>query len=207
MDMLTIGSRSALFEYRVNQTTGKVTSKGAGPGGSALTVSQSRAQLSLWAALKSPLLVSADLNEVATWAADPAKPEVGSGADLIEILKNEEVLAVSDDPLGMEAVRLEDQKGSKSSPDVFVGAMSGGKYVAVLFSRSGDTNLTLALSDLKLAGGSAAAADVAAAAAASSGYTVRDLWKHTDNGTVAADGELTAVVGSQDVVMVTLTPA
>jgi hypothetical protein len=36
---------------------------------------------------------------------------------------------------------------------------------------------------------------------------VRDLWKHTDNGTVAADGELTAVVGSQDVVMVTLTPA
>ena len=34
MDMLTIGSRSALFEYRVNQTTGKVTSKGAGPGGS-----------------------------------------------------------------------------------------------------------------------------------------------------------------------------
>jgi len=207
MDMLTIGSRSALFEYRVNQTTGKVTSKGAGPGGSALTVSQSRAQLSLWAALKSPLLVSADFNEVATWAADPAKPEVGSGADLIEILKNEEVLAVSDDPLGMEAVRLEDQKGSKSSPDVFVGAMSGGKYVAVLFSRSGDTNLTLALSDLKLAGGSAAAADVAAAAAASSGYTVRDLWKHTDNGTVAADGELTAVVGSQDVVMVTLTPA
>ena len=40
-----------------------------------------------------------------------------------------------------------------------------------------------------------------------SARTVRDLWKHTDNGTVAADGELTAVVGSQDVVMVTLTPA
>ena len=57
--MLAIGARSALFEYKVNHSTGKVLSKGAGPGGSALTLSQSRAQMSLWTILKSPLLASA----------------------------------------------------------------------------------------------------------------------------------------------------
>ena len=102
--MLAIGSRSALFEYRVNETTGKVISKGAGPGGSALTVAQSRSQLSMWTALKSPLLVSADLIEVATWATDPGAPTKGSGPELIEVLQNTEVLAVADDPKGKEAV-------------------------------------------------------------------------------------------------------
>ena len=200
MDMLMIGSRSALFEYKVNQTTGKVTSKGAGPGGSALTVSQSRTQLSMWAAMKSPLLVSADFAEVATWPADPKAPTKGSGAELIEVLKNTEVLAVSDDPLGMEAVRLEDQHGAASSPDVFVGEMAGGKFVAVMLNRAGsDTfSMTLALKDLKL---------VNPTVAAGGSYKVRDLWAHTDNGTLAADGQITATVGAYDVVMVTLTPA
>ena len=88
-----IGSRSSLFEYRVNKTTGKVISKGAGPGGSALTVTQSRVQLSMWAIMKSPILMSADLNLVATWAADPAAPEKGTGPELIQVLQNAEVPA------------------------------------------------------------------------------------------------------------------
>jgi hypothetical protein len=45
----------------------------------------------MWTILKSPLLASADFNNVS--------------AELLAILKNEEVLAVSDDPLGVEAVR------------------------------------------------------------------------------------------------------
>ena len=67
MDMLAIGTKSWLFSEP-------------------LTVGQSRAQLSLWAILKSPLLASADLGQV--------------GSELLEVFKNEEVLAVSDDPLG-----------------------------------------------------------------------------------------------------------
>ena len=43
--MLMVGSRSYLFEYKFNKTTGAQISAGAGPGGSALTVSQSRAQV------------------------------------------------------------------------------------------------------------------------------------------------------------------
>ena len=206
--------------YKVNSTTGAIISQGAGPGGSALTVAQSRAQLSMWALLKSPLLVSADFDEVAKCKAhdrcwhlgcthprapaiivragptDPKAPQKGSGAELIAVLKNTEVLEVSDDPLGMEAVRLEDA-GGHSSPDVFLGQMAGGKFAAVLFNRNGAANMTLKLSDTK----------VVNPAAAASHYRVRDLWSHTENGTVAADGELTVMVGAQDVAMVTLTPA
>ena len=205
MDMLMIGSRSVLFEYKFNSTTGKQISAGAGPGGSALTVSQSRAQLSMWAILKSPLLASADLDLVASWAIDPAAPEKGSGPELIEILKNTEVLAVSDDPLGKEGVRLEDLHGGgvKSSADVFVGEMQGGKFAAVLLNRgNGPTNVTLALSDLgKITGGLQAAAAVARK------FAVRDLWAHSNNGTVSADGSITVLVGMYDVAMLTLTPA
>ena len=63
--MLIIGTRSPLFGYRHNYTTGALLSRGAGPGGSALTVTQSRSQLSLWSILKSPLLASADFLAVA----------------------------------------------------------------------------------------------------------------------------------------------
>ena len=128
-----------------------------------------------------------------TFLADPLK---GSGPELLEILKNTEVLAVSDDPLGMQGLRLEDHAGTMSSPDVFVGQIEGGGFAAVLFSRDGQTNMTLDLSDLK----------VVNPAAKATSYKMRDLWKHSDNGTVSATGAVTVEVGSADVVMITLTP-
>jgi alpha-galactosidase len=206
-----IGSRSYLFEYKFNKTTGKQISAGAGPGGSALTVSQSRAQLSMWSILKSPLLASADLELVSTWAADPTAQGKGSGLELIEVLKNEEVLAVSDDPLGQEAVRLEDFPGGgiKSSPDVFVGAMVGGKYAVAFLNRAGGpTNMTLALQDLaKVPVVSGVVESVGQEeAGVVSKYAVRDLWAHSDNGTVGSSDVITTLVGKLDVVMLTLTP-
>ena len=75
--------------------------------------------------------------------------------------------------------------------------MAGGKFAAVLFNWNGAANMTLKLSDTK----------VVNPAATASQYRVRDLWGHTENGTVAADGELKLMVGAQDVAMVTLTPA
>jgi hypothetical protein len=126
----------------------------------------------------------------------------GSGPELIEVLQNTEVLAVSGDPLGQEGVRLEDQHGTASSPDVFVGELSGGAFAAVFFNRgSANTNMTLQLADLSVVN-----ADSVIDAYAN-GLAVRDLWRHTDNGTVATSGHVTAVVAPQDVVMLTLTPA
>ena len=132
--------------------------------------------------------------QVQTFPADPVK---GSGPELIEVLSNAEVLAVSDDPLGMEGLRLEDHAGTKSSPDVFVGQLHGGGFAAVLFCRgSAAQNMTLALADLT----------VVNPAASAGAYTMRDLWRHSDNGTINANSQITVEVPAADVVMITLTP-
>ncbi len=87
---------------------------------SPLSVSQSRAQLSLWTIMKSPLIESADLTSTA--------PE------LIEVLSNTEVLAVSDDPLGKEAIRLGDSgRNDRSVGEIYVGELSGGGHAVVMF--------------------------------------------------------------------------
>ena len=41
---------------------------------------------------------------------------------------------------------------------------------------------------------------------ASAQYKLRDLWAHTDNGTVGGMGSVSATVGGEDVVMFTLVP-
>jgi alpha-galactosidase len=51
-------------------------------------VAQSQAQVSMWAILKSPMLASADFSNVSQ--------------QLIDVLSNDQVLAVSDDLLGKE---------------------------------------------------------------------------------------------------------
>ena len=145
-----------------------------------LTLSQSRCQMSLWTALKSPLLVSADLTNVNV---PPA---------VIDVLKNPEVLAVADDPLGREALRLEDQPGSTSEGEIYAGPLHGGDHVVVFFNRNsnGAVNMSFHLGDVM--------------ASADSTWAVRDLWSHTDNGTVAGSGHLDVTVPPQDVVMVRL---
>lgn len=78
-----------------------------------LNVPQARAQLSMWTILKSPLLASADFTNV-------SQP-------LIDVLKNKEVLAVSDDPLAREAIRLGDSgREDKSIGEIYVGAIQNG---------------------------------------------------------------------------------
>lgn len=42
---------------------------------------------------------------------------------------------------------------------------------------------------------------------ANNGWVVRDLWRHTNNGTLGKGGSITQVVPPNDVVMFTLTPA
>ena len=97
--------------------------------------------------------------------------------------------------------------------------MAGGSWAVALLNRGGGpANRSLALADLALAAeqdnddralaGGGQTAAVAAAAAAAQSFAVRDVWAHTDNGTVAAaTGVLTALVGKQDVVMLVLTPS
>lgn len=157
-----IGTKSVLFPRPLNE-------------------SQSRAQLSLWAALKSPLLISADLTNVSQ--------------DLIAVLQNSEVLDISDDKLGREAVRLEDQLHSTSVGEIYAGPTTKG-FVAVMFNRE-TTPQSMALH----------LTDIIPQSNDSPTWAVRDLWAHASRGTLAADGVFSATVPGNDVVMITLVPS
>lgn len=110
---------------------------------------------------------------------------------------------MSDDPLGLEGLRLGDSgRNDKSVGEIYVGPMQGGKFVVCMFTRGRATNMTFEESDLRSQGGPCSGCRAAAA-----GWKVRDLWAHSDNGTLAVGGRVEAAVPAADVVMFTLTPA
>lgn len=160
MDMLIVGTQpNSLFRQ-------------------ALTVSEARAQFSLWAILKSPLLVSADLRNETL-------------GEFIEILRNKEVLSVSGDPLGIEATRL-DPNTTQSIGEVYVGRVQGG-HAALLYNRQETAqNMSLVFADFLSGKGSASLA-------------VRDLWQKQDRGVF--EGRFDSAVPPHDVVMLRLTEA
>ncbi|XP_065827407.1 uncharacterized protein [Oscarella lobularis] len=88
-------------------------------GGSGITVAEARAHFSLWSVLKSPLLISADMTMI-----DP---------DFLDILKNEEVLAVNQDNLGVQAKKIRGPSlGLTLSP-----CQSGNEFQMWAMNRSG----------------------------------------------------------------------
>lgn len=143
-----------------------------------LTVGQSRAHVSMWAILKSPMLASADFTNVSV--------------DLINVLSNEEILAVSDDPLGQEAIRLGDSgQQVLSEGEIYVGPLVNNGYAIVFFNREGsNANMTFVISDLKTKGQ----------------WAVRDLWAHTNNGTVSWSDQIKVTVPGEDAVAISLKP-
>ena len=163
-----------------------------------MTLAQSRSQMSLWTILKSPLLISADLTD--------------TDSTFVDVLANTEVLAVNADPLGNEARRLGDSGyADKSVGEIYAVAMANGTHAVVMFNRqSAPTSMTLEVADLNRSPQQRSSNDMQQPPTT---YKVRDLWKHTDNGTVSntpASGypsNVTAVVGGFDVVMITLTAA
>ncbi|EFN51877.1 hypothetical protein CHLNCDRAFT_8622, partial [Chlorella variabilis] len=88
-------------------------------GSGALTLQDQRSHFALWAAVKSPLIIGTDLRRVAI------SPES------LAILKNRDIIAVNQDPLGVAAERVWKQ----GSAEVFAGPLQGGDRVVVLFNR------------------------------------------------------------------------
>ena len=169
-----------------------------------LNLGQCRAHMSMWTILKSPLLASADLLTV--------------NQSIIDVLTNTEVLAVSDDPLGKEGVRLGDSgRQDKSIGEIYVGPMEHGKFAVVMFnrqsSRPGTSNVSMTFqeSDLHSLMLSSTIAPGASkgnpkANPQGKGWRIRDLWQHTDNGTLPVGGVMTVEVPAADAVMFTLSP-
>lgn len=153
---------------------------GAGPGhwndpdmlevGNGLNDTEGRAHFSMWAIMASPLITGNDLTKMS--------------ATTLETLTNEEVIAVDQDPLGVQG-RVVATPGSNL--EVWSKEMSGTNVRAVaLFNRgSGNASITVQWSDIGIPTGDA---------------SVRDLWAKQDLGSF--NGSYTASnVPSHSVVM------
>ena len=142
-------------------------------GNGGMTDTEYRSHFSLWALLAAPLIAGNDLRNM--------RPEIK------EILTNKEVIAVNQDPLGIQGNRIK-KDGDK---EVWVKQLKDGSRTVILFNRGGaEEKISFSWEDI--------------------GYphhlraTVRDLWRHTDSAN--ATGEFSASVASHGVVMVTVRP-
>ncbi len=135
-----------------------------------MTLEEYRTSYSLWAVLASPIIISADLRTLAS-----------EHPDCLAMLKNKELIAISQDPLGM-AGWLVAQATNGSDPSsrtaarhtniveqVFARKLSGGARAVALFNRGElSRNMSVSWSELGLN--------------PAVGYHVRDIWASGEYG-------------------------
>ncbi|GAA3440317.1 glycoside hydrolase family 27 protein [Kutzneria kofuensis] len=139
-------------------------------GGTELTEEESTTQFVMWAEMASPLIIGSDPRTL---------PQ-----SMLDTLKNPEILAVDQDPLAIQGVRVADSGGG----NVYSKVLSGkGNRAVVLLNRSSDpSDMTVDFAKAGLSG------DV----------KVRDLRARADKGTVT--GSYTATVPAHGTVMLKL---
>ncbi|CAA2974131.1 alpha-galactosidase 3-like [Olea europaea subsp. europaea] len=133
----------------------------AGPGGwndpdmlevgnGGMTYQEYRAHFSIWALMKSPLLIGCDVRNMS--------------AETFEILSNEEVIAVNQDHLGVQGRKIF-AYGPDGCYQIWAGPLSGQRLVVALWNRCSKTaTITAKWPSLGLE--------------SSISVSVRDLWKH-----------------------------
>ena len=142
-------------------------------GNRGLTLAENRAHFSLWALFAAPLMAGNDLQSM--------KPEIR------DILTNREVIAIDQDPLGMQGRRVRDY----GAHEVWVKPLADGSRAVILFNRgSEESPIAAAWEDIGLFPGGKA--------------VVRDLWKKADIGSFT--GRFEAKVEPHGVVMLKITP-
>jgi alpha-galactosidase len=136
-----------------------------------MSATQFRSQLSMWSMLAAPLMVSADLTRISRSA--------------LSALRNSEVLAIDQDPAGVQGTLLSTQ----GSGQVWVKPLTDGSRAIALLNR-GSSTLRIETS--------AAAAGLPSAQS----YSVRDVWAHTNH---TSHGHLAASVPGGGTVLLRVT--
>jgi alpha-galactosidase len=137
-----------------------------------LTPNEQYTHISLWCLLCSPLLIGCDMTQLDEFT--------------LNLLTNDEVLEVNQDPLGRQARRV----AREGALEVWAKPMEDGSVAAGLFNRDETPKtVTAKWSDLKLSGK----------------MRVRDLWRQKDLGTF--DDRFEAEVLRHGVVLIRLFPA
>lgn len=125
-------------------------------GNGGMTDTEYRSQFSLWSIMAAPLLIGTDLRTI--------KP------DALQILLNKDVIAVDQDPLGVQGKQVSDVNGIH----VIVKPLKDGSRAVALFNETDAAH-----------GVSVGAAEIGLKQGTS--YRLRDLWAHTD---ATGDGAL-----------------
>ncbi|KAN0029525.1 hypothetical protein ACTA71_007654 [Dictyostelium dimigraforme] len=132
-----------------------------------------KSMFSLWSIIAAPLIAGNDI--------------VTMSKETLEILINEEVIQVNQDPLGIQGNRVyKDQQ-----LEVYQRQLINNSFAIVLFNRGDvDADITITSDMLNLTN--------------HQNYIIRDLWTHTDNGTFS--DTFTTSVQSHGIVMIKLSP-
>lgn len=125
-------------------------------GNGGLSPEEARAHMSLWAVLAAPLIAGNDLRTM--------------DAETLAILTNPEVIAVDQDPDGVQGVPVPGAETAAGVPQVWARPLRqhGARAVLLLNTRMAEAEIAVRFADLGLAPGPVA---------------VRDLWDHADRGT------------------------
>jgi alpha-galactosidase len=154
-------------------------------GNGGMTDAEYVAHFSLWAISKAPLLIGCDVTKMS--------------AATLAILTNPEVIAVNQDPLGVQgkkvasaASRFSNAPNAPQDLEVWAGPLSGGSQAVLLLNRadSGSEPITVKWTDIGFPAEKAA--------------TIRDLWAHKDLGSFT--GSFTSPnIDSHSVMMLNIT--
>ncbi|AEE79507.1 Melibiase family protein [Arabidopsis thaliana] len=160
----------------------------AGPGGwndpdmleignGGMTYEEYRGHFSIWALMKAPLLIGCDVRNMT--------------AETLEILSNKEIIAVNQDPLGVQGRKIQ-ANGENDCQQVWSGPLSGDRMVVALWNRCSEPATITASWDM-------------IGLESTISVSVRDLWQHKDV-TENTSGSFEAQVDAHDCHMYVLTP-
>ncbi|CAL0327554.1 unnamed protein product [Lupinus luteus] len=160
----------------------------AGPGGwndpdmlevgnGGMTYEEYRAHFSIWALMKAPLLIGCDVRNLT--------------AETLEILSNKEVIAVNQDPLGVQGRKVY-ATGEDGCSEVWAGPLSGHRLAVAFWNRCSEVaTITASWTTIGLESGIR--------------VSVRDLWQH-EVVTTGAVSSFSARVNAHDSHLYIFTP-
>lgn len=137
---------------------------GSAPG---LTDTEVQTQMTLWSAYAAPLFSSMDITTATVGGLSPAT----ENATRISTIINAEVIACDQDALGLQGARVSGGTCAGGNTGVYSKQVSGSSYCVALLNCTGSpTNITVNFSNLQ--------------GTPSASYAGRDLWAHSDLGTL-----------------------
>ena len=132
-----------------------------------MSAAEAQAQFSMWSIVAAPLIVGSDVTKLS--------------ANAIAMLTNRDVLAVDQDPLGVQGTAIQ----TAGDTQVWTKPLAGGDYAVALFNR-GATPQVISTSAQQVG------------IRHSGDYSLRDLWQHT---TTETTGRIAATVAPHSVVL------